>query len=373
MSYKTGTLIPVRRIRRMNERHVLGTKRTTLAPLQSRPMRVVVRAQPNIDAGEELLLLGALEELKRGHDRIDLEYCTERLEIVEILKGNWFLRKVHLSLHNPIPKNGTFPVEFIVSKDHSWKVEQWDDVIGDDYGFTAFEPDPQASVIAEEDRYRIIHQAEVDQKTRIWESYQARGMKDIVLEDVPYNFQSRWHKTNSYLWSLADRLGIQIDVPFSPIQPYGDVNKSVRKRSQLLISKSHITDSPFCIYDLRNESDEITLVGVAGKMLHPINLVSMQVVEKEIGTSVDKLLCLLQSQNCKFVIAPVGDLLYSAWAAGVDNVLNFYTGSNFLWDGVQTANSYAVLRDRYEEEHLPGVLQQSLRYMLERMKEGNYG
>ncbi|HYT44657.1 MAG TPA: hypothetical protein VEP90_20165, partial [Methylomirabilota bacterium] len=360
MGYKTGMPMPIRRIRRMHERHMLGTKRMSIAPTQGRPMRVVVRAQPNMEAGEELLLLGALEELKRSHDRIDLEYCTERVEIVDLLKGNWFLRKVHIVLHNPTMKSG-IPIEGLVTSDRSWKVDQWDDVVGEDYGFTAFEPDPQAAVIAEEDRYRIIHQAEVDQKTFIWESYQARGMKDIVKEEVPYNFQPRWHKINAYLWSLSDRLGIQIDIPFSPIFPYGEINKNIRKRVQPLIAKSHITDSPFGIYDLRNETDEIGLVGIAGKMLHPINMVSIQVVEKELGSDkimggldVDTLLCLLQHNNCKFVIAPVGNLLYSAWAAGVDNVLFLYTGVNHFWDGVQAKNSYAILRDRYEDTDLPG-------------------
>src|SRR6266566_5186346 len=116
MGYKTGMPMPIRRIRRMHERHMLGTKRMSIAPTQGRPMRVVVRAQPNMEAGEELLLLGALEELKRSHDRIDLEYCTERVEIVDLLKGNWFLRKVHIVLHNPTMKSG-IPIEGLVTSD----------------------------------------------------------------------------------------------------------------------------------------------------------------------------------------------------------------------------------------------------------------
>lgn len=346
MSYRVANILPVRRVRRMIERQRYGTTRSKISPILASPQRVVIRLQSGVEPGEELLLLGAIRRLKTLHDRINLEYCTESQEIFEVLKGNWFLRKTHL-----------------ISSDSSW-----DELVGDDFGLILFDPDPQASSIMEESFYKSRYEAELASKTAQQQDYIERGMKDLLIEMPTYNFHSRWNKTNAYLWDMVDRLGLQVTLPIGVVSPYGEVNKEIRRNSQALAARAHITDTPFGIYDFRGEVNEIVLVGVTGKALDPIRLFSIQEVIKEVGGGIDSLLGVLSSHNCQFVAAPVGDLLVAAWAADVKNILTMYTGSNPMWDAAHPANGNYLGRDSYEDDQLPQAIYQSLIYMKETWK-----
>jgi hypothetical protein len=347
MSYKGMTLMPQRRVKRILERRRDGTPRMKAAPLLSRPMRVVVRLQPNSEAGEELLFLGALEELKRRHDRIDLEYVTSNLQVAALLKGNWFLKTV------------------TYLQDH----REFDEVVGEDFSVTLFEPDPQAAAIAEEDRFKTNFQAEVEAKQYLQQMYQDQGMKDLVVEMPVYHFQAKWSKTNAYLWTVSDRLGIHVDIPFEAIPPYGEVPKEIRRKSLAAAGKEHITSQPFGIYDVRGEQNEIVLAGVIGKTLDPLRMFSVQELEKAVGSDISLQMGVFQSPNCEFVVAPVGDLLYAAWAAGVPNILTIYQGANPNWDGVHPVNGLPMYRDHFEDDKLPQAFYQNLKYMVDKANE----
>ena len=326
------------------------------APLLSRPTRVVVGPQPGIEEGEELVLLGAIRELKTQHDRIDLEYVTYNPEIFRLLKGNWFLRHVHLQQPLSFPE-----VDYQLG---------FDDIVGNDFGLFVFEPDPQAAAIAEESKYKANFDAEVAQKTRIWESYQERGMKDIVNDLPVYNFQPQWHKSNGYLWSLADKLGVQVDVPFQAIAPYGELSSKVARAAQVAAAKAHFTDAPFAVFDFQNEETEIILAGVLGKALDPIKVFSLQALQKELGSGLTGILAVMMHRNCEYAVGPVGNFLYTAWAAGVPNILNLYTGNNWRWDGAAAHNTFPLAREQYDDERLPSAVYQGLMLLQERLKYG---
>lgn len=319
------------------------------APLLSRPTRVVLGCPPGAEEGEELLILGAIKELKSQHDRVDLEYVTSSQAIYTLLKNSWFLHQVHL-----------------LSVDADWQLA-FDDVVGNDFGLCIFEPDPQAAAIAEEYNYKAGFDQEVAQKTKIWEAYQAKGMKDIVKDLPVYNFNAQWHKSNGYLWSIADKLGIQVDVPFRTITPYGEITAKSARSAQCLASKAHLTDTPFGVFDFHEETLDMVLAGVLGKVMHPVKMVSLQSLQKEIGTDLIQLLGVLSHKNCEFVAGPVGSFLFAAWAAGVPSIFNLYRGSNWRWDGVNAYNCFPLAVDQYDDERLPSAVYQGLVLLKERL------
>jgi hypothetical protein len=342
MSYsRVGQLLPKRRIKRMAERRQQNSQTMKDAPRLGKPMRVVLRLRPGSEAGEELFFLGALQELKRLHDRISLEYVTTNPQVAKLLKGNWFLKAVHC----------------IRSQ------EYFEEIVGTDFSITLFDPDPQAAAIAEEDRFKTAYQSDLEAKQFLQQMYQERGMKDLVVDMPAYHFQPRWCKSNAYLWSVVDRLGLQVAIPFQPIVPYGDVPQSIRREALALAAKERIISQPFAIYDVRGEVNETVLAAVIGKALYPIRVFSMQELQKAVGDDVAMQMGVLQSPNCQFVVAPVGDFLYGAWAAGVPSIMALYQGANYSWDGVHPQNEFPLQRDQYDDDSLPQALYQGLVYL----------
>lgn len=332
---------------RKHMRKVMGTKRMKLAPPSTVANRVVVRLAPGSSPEEELLLLGALRELKVGHDAIKLEYVTDSLEVFDYLKSAWFLNGFHL-IHT---------------------VDQFDDLVGLDFGVTVFEPDPSAAEIAEKVRYEAAFERETASKQALQQSYIDRGMKDLIVDMPVYNFHPRWHKTNAYLWSLSDELGITLDIPFAPIAPFYGTNKYIRDSVRKGLSKASINSRPFAIYDLRGEINEVSLAATVAKALEGYNTVSIQAIEKAVGSGLGSLLSVMSDTHCGFVVAPVGDVLYTAWAAGINNILCLYTGSRYTWDGADADNYMPLERDKYDDIKLPEAISKSIEFMLERLNE----
>lgn len=357
MSYRVVNLLPIRQVRRKIDRQRNGKARLRTAPLLGSPMRVVFRPYPGASEGEELLMLGALETLKKLHDRIDLVYVSPSKNVVRMLKGNWFLKEVYQCVSTLM----------------------FEEIVGDDFSITLFDPDPEVAAIAEEERYRTIHQREVEFKTAIKQMYDDKGMKDLVVDIPEYRFQRRWNRSNAYLWTVSDKLGLQINIPFDAIIPFGHLSARAKRDVLIAAAKDRITSQPFGVFDFRDEQNEMVFAGVVGKVIDPIRMFSIQEIEKAVGTDYTSIYAVLQSEQCQWVVAPVGDLLYAAWAANVPNILTMYQGANPTWDGIAPVdydkgrraftNGLPFQRDSYSDEDLPGALYQGLSYMVERANE----
>jgi hypothetical protein len=357
MSFSVARPQMTRRVRRKLERMYKPKPRMKTAPPLTRSTRVVVRAEPGCAEEEELLLLGALRELKLRYDKIDLEYVTEFDGIYNLLPTAWFLKRSHFTQ----PDRDYDPFE---------------EIVRNDFALTLFEPDPQAAEIAEKDLYEKGYEIELEKIRVQQEAYDKAGMKDVKVPVPPHHFQPQWNKGNAYLWTMADQLGLEIDIPTEPFPPYGEVSRPLQKRTRRALSQAHMGNRPFAVYDLQSEAEEITLAGALGAVMRDrYELISIQALQKVVGTELDALLAVLSDDFCQLVVAPVGPVLYAAWGAGVPNIFTMYSGNNPNWDSVHaaekrpsrthraTVNNFPLNRDQFDDEQLPQAFTAGLQFL----------
>lgn len=317
---------------------VATRKKEFIIPKFDTSVRVVVRVDLELSFEDELMILAALEQLKKQNNQLNLEYVTTRPEIFAVLKNRWFLRASHQII------------------DTENLDAAFEDIVRDDFSLVVGELERGPLVEAEEAIYSANHQkvvAELEQRQR---DAIERGMKDFKLPIPEYMFIPKWHKSNGYLWKIADDLGLPIKVPEKPIKPFFEIAPSREREVWRLAAKAHLTDAPFFVYDFNNHSQSMGMLEVTTRIMDGWRAVSLQEIQRAVGDNPIDVLAVMAHYNCAYAFGFVGPFLYGAWAAQVPNILAFYEGTDPRWDAVHPQNvSLLDIRAYAEEQIVAGL------------------
>lgn len=318
---------------------------------RARATPVYVRNSPGSPITEELYLLAALEAVAHTETELRFAFGTPSLELVAQLQNAWFLEEVKL-----------------LAGEADWTA--WH---GGAIALTLPEPDPQEALAAEAALYDAWHAAETGKIQRQQAAINAAGVKDLVLPLPEHRYQSGWHKTNGYMWSLGDYLGTPVGVPPMALPPYGELPRKREREYLRQFQKAGLTRRGFLIYDLEAESNPFALLGAMGSSFGETNWVSVGEVGSALGVTadavpVDALIALCGHPNAWFAVGPVGKLTTAAWAAGLPNILELYSGANPSWDGTQGPNALRIERDRVPAEQFGTALAQAAQLLVARAR-----
>jgi hypothetical protein len=340
---------PNRNIRRQIQKQVAREQKgSRAAALPSNSgIRTVIRVEPGTPVEEELLLLGALERLKCDYPAIRLEYATGRAEIARLLSPcPWFLKASH-----PIPAEESFAR-----------------IVGNDFGLTLEEPDPEASHQAELAIYDRKHQAEVAKLQAHQQAAWDAGVKDLKVPIPEHNFHPRWHKSTGYYWQVVDQLGLPLEAPREPMSPYCIVPKSLEKETAQILREARLLTKSAVICDFTGEPAPVALLGAVAHVLPGLEIITRTELAAIGIDTIDRELAVLSHSNVRYLIAPVNRFLVTGWAAGVPNVLQVYTGGNPGWDGAHNRNNYVIARDRFTNDGIVNGLTTGLAILADKAK-----
>jgi hypothetical protein len=155
----------LRRMRQLQPKTGRVAARTVVT--NATAIRAIFRLEEGLPFTDELLLLSALEELKRQHNNIRLEYVTRNMDVYSLLKSGWFLKAAHQTADD-----GSF-----------------NEIVGRDYGFTVDEGmAPEDCLQAEQAIYDRHHEALVAERQAQQKGPHDAGMKDLRIPIPDYMF-----------------------------------------------------------------------------------------------------------------------------------------------------------------------------------------
>lgn len=319
------------------------------APVK-RSTRVLIRPDELLPLHTELLLIAALEELKRQHDHLRIEYGTYREALIPLLKGRWFLSQVH----------------------GIWSERLFQDsVVRDSPLVTITEPEPEAALAEEERRYSRWHSLQLSRYQQLLGEITRLNMRDTRPEPPPaYQFRPSWHQSQALLWQLGEELGLDVDIPAAAIAPFHDFPGKVLQNLRGELTQRGYFNKPFLIYDLECEGEPIALVSTLSQAWPNVRLLSLHQVrqlcvelerptETSDGLDPAVLHLLLSDPNCVTALGPVGPLTYLAGTVAGLPVVQLYLGSNPQWDGAMSPTTFLLDRNRTQAEHLPQLFIQA--------------
>lgn len=306
-------------------------KKKAQSILRPTPIRIVIRPGEEISFSEELLALGAVRELKRQHTQLNLTYCTSNEEIYRLLQNRWFLSELYM-----------------VTSD-----EFFDEVVGDDIPLVYSVPETSVVEAAERKRYDEWFEKETDEKHRQQKAAIEKGIKDFKAQFPAHNFIPKWHKSNAFLWYLADEMGLPIDVPGEAVTPFGEIPSKLMESYRKKLHKSRLLDKPFVVFEFGETDNELVLASALDPLFPDCRMISRKEIDRATGGDVVGLLSALTHSNCCYVVGPNGVLTTAAWAAGIEAVMELYEGSNPTWDGCQSKHSFYMNWSQISDEEKP--------------------
>lgn len=299
-------------------------------------LRVLVQPDEFFTLEVELELLAALAELRRQQPQVKLSYQSQTPALQPYLKQAWFLDRL-----SPSQEATAFRLE-------------------------VSEPDPLAATQEEERQARLAYTRQVE-----YYQYQLRLIEQLGLQDMrpeppgDYHFMPRWHRTQGFLWQLADQLGLEVEIPGQPLTPFLPLSQNNSRSLQAKLGQEKLTQQKFWVYNLEpaTEAEMLQQLQLFFPQARLISQAEVEALHPE--DSLTALLGLLRHPNCVGTLGPVGSLTGAAWAAGVPYQVLLYQGSNYGWDGVQSPGVLSLDRGRFTDEQLPLVLREALVQLFE--------
>jgi hypothetical protein len=311
-------------------------------------LAVHVRPEPGASVAEELLLLAALEQFKRHADTVSLTYAAQNEEIIPLLTRRWFLADSYLCRSEAA----------------------WEEFSSQAIGVTVPEPDPLEAVQAEQALYEAAFSRETQRIEQQQQAILQAGMKDLILPKPEYGFQPRWHKSNAYVWALADLLGTMVPVPDEPLAPFWEAPRALLGERQRALKKAGFLKRPFLVYDLAGLAQPFAaMVQLADVMGSAVTMLAAAEIRSAVGDDIATWLSLFSQPQALFAVANSGKLLTAAWAANVPGLIELYDGAHPAWDGAQGPGVFRIEQDRYTPEQQAPALNQAAQLMLRQFRK----